>query len=45
MRKISLFIATSLDGYIAKPDDDLSFFKTHGKGRRRLWLCGIYKHN
>ncbi|OAD91506.1 dihydrofolate reductase [Aequorivita soesokkakensis] len=25
MRKLSLFIATSLDGYIAKPDDDLSF--------------------
>lgn len=25
MRKISLFIATSLDGYIAKPNDDLSF--------------------
>ena len=23
MRKISLFIATSLDGYIAKPNDDL----------------------
>lgn len=27
MRKISLFIATSLDGYIAKPDDDLTFLK------------------
>ncbi len=27
MRKISLFIAMSLDGYIAKPDDDLSFLK------------------
>jgi dihydrofolate reductase len=27
MRKLSLFIATSLDGYIAKPDDDLSFLK------------------
>lgn len=27
MRKISIFIATSLDGYIAKPDDDLSFLK------------------
>ncbi len=27
MRKISLFIATSLDGYIAKPDDDLSFLR------------------
>ncbi len=25
MRTLSLFIATSLDGYIAKPDDDLSF--------------------
>ena len=25
MRKISLFIAMSLDGYIAKPNDDLSF--------------------
>lgn len=25
MRKLSLFIAASLDGYIAKPDDDLSF--------------------
>ncbi|WP_335965146.1 dihydrofolate reductase family protein [Galbibacter sp. PAP.153] len=27
MRKISLFIATSLDGYIAKPNDDLNFLK------------------
>lgn len=27
MRKISLFIATSLDGYRAKPNDDLSFLK------------------
>ncbi|HSC52094.1 MAG TPA: dihydrofolate reductase family protein [Phnomibacter sp.] len=27
MRKFSLFIATSLDGYIAKPNDDLSFLK------------------
>lgn len=27
MRKISLFIAMSLDGYIAKPNDDLSFLK------------------
>jgi dihydrofolate reductase len=27
MRKISLFIATSLDGYIAKPNNDLSFLK------------------
>lgn len=27
MRAISLFIATSLDGYIAKPNDDLSFLK------------------
>jgi dihydrofolate reductase len=27
MRKLSIFIATSLDGYIAKPDDDLSFLK------------------
>lgn len=25
MRKVSLFIAASLDGYIAKPNDDLSF--------------------
>ena len=25
MRKISLFIAMSLDGYIAKPNDDLTF--------------------
>lgn len=25
MRKLSLFIATSLDGYITKPNDDLSF--------------------
>ncbi len=28
MRKVSLFIATSLDGYIAKPNDDLSFLKS-----------------
>ncbi len=27
MRKLSLFIATSLDGYIAKSNDDLSFLK------------------
>ncbi|HEX2935844.1 MAG TPA: dihydrofolate reductase family protein [Bacteroidales bacterium] len=27
MRTLSIFIATSLDGYIAKPNDDLSFLK------------------
>ncbi|MES2777777.1 MAG: dihydrofolate reductase family protein [Bacteroidota bacterium] len=27
MRILSIYIATSLDGYIAKPDDDLSFLK------------------
>lgn len=27
MRKLSFFIATSLDGYIAKPNDDLNFLK------------------
>lgn len=27
MRKLSLFIAASLDGYIAKPNDDLSFLR------------------
>ena len=27
MRKLTLFIAASLDGYIAKPNDDLSFLK------------------
>ena len=27
MRKLSLFIAMSLDGYIAKPNDDLTFLK------------------
>lgn len=27
MRKISLFIAMSLDGYIAKPNDDLTYLK------------------
>lgn len=27
MRTVSVFIATSLDGYIAKPNDDLSFLK------------------
>lgn len=27
MRKLLIFIATSLDGYIAKPNDDLSFLK------------------
>lgn len=27
MRKLSLFIAVSLDGYIAKPNDDLNFLK------------------
>ncbi|MGV3503579.1 MAG: dihydrofolate reductase family protein [Adhaeribacter sp.] len=28
MRKLSLFIAASLDGYIAAPQEDLSFLKT-----------------
>ncbi len=28
MRTLSIFIATSLDGYIAKPNDDLSFLKS-----------------
>jgi|SRR5690606_20626499 dihydrofolate reductase len=27
MRTLTIFIATSLDGYIAKPNDDLSFLK------------------
>jgi dihydrofolate reductase len=27
MRKVSIFIAASLDGYIAKPNDDLGFLK------------------
>src|SRR5690606_19039639 len=27
MRTLSIFIATSLDGYIAKPNDDLSFLE------------------
>ncbi|WP_025763994.1 dihydrofolate reductase family protein [Dyadobacter tibetensis] len=27
MRKVAIFIAMSLDGYIAKPNDDLSFLK------------------
>lgn len=27
MRKLFIYIATSLDGYIAKPNDDLSFLK------------------
>ncbi len=27
MRKLSIFIASSLDGYIAQPNDDLSFLK------------------
>ncbi|MCB0649552.1 MAG: dihydrofolate reductase [Saprospiraceae bacterium] len=27
MRKLKIFIAMSLDGFIAKPDDDLSFLK------------------
>jgi dihydrofolate reductase len=27
MRALSIYIATSLDGYIAKPNDDLSFLK------------------
>jgi len=27
MRKLCIFIATSVDGYIAKPNDDLSFLK------------------
>lgn len=28
MRKLAIFIATSLDGYIAKPNDDLSFLRS-----------------
>ena len=31
MRKLSLFIATSLDGYIAGPNDDLGFLKPFEK--------------
>lgn len=31
MRKIILYIATSLDGYIAKPNDDLSFLSVVDK--------------
>jgi|SRR5690554_704402 len=27
MRKLTIYIATSLDGYIAKPNDDLNFLK------------------
>jgi hypothetical protein len=27
-RKVRLFVATSLDGYIAGPDHDLSFLQT-----------------
>src|SRR5690606_3115132 len=27
MRTLTIFIATSVDGYIAKPNDDLSFLK------------------
>lgn len=27
MRTLTIYIATSLDGYIAKPNDDLSFLK------------------
>ncbi len=27
MRTLALFIATSVDGYIAQPNDDLSFLK------------------
>jgi dihydrofolate reductase len=33
MRKVILYIASSLDGYIAKPDDDLSFLEViHREG-------------
>src|SRR5690606_40114009 len=33
MRKLSLFIATSLDGFIAKPGDDLNFLNlVHKEG-------------
>ena len=32
-RKVALYIAMSLDGYIAKPNDDLSFLSiVHKKG-------------
>jgi hypothetical protein len=37
MRKISLFIATSLDGYIAKPNDDLDFLKLVEKNKRQKY--------
>lgn len=28
MRKLTIFIAISVDGYIAKPNDDLDFLKS-----------------
>jgi len=38
--RISLFIATSLDGDIAKPNDDLSFLKLiENEGRKITLAC------
>ncbi len=34
-RKVILYIASSLDGYIAKPNDDLK--------KDRVWICYFYK--
>lgn len=43
MRKISLFIAMSLDGYIAKPNDDLSFLKLVEKEGRIMAIRNLYQ--
>ena len=42
MRKISLFIAMSLDGYIAKPNDDLSFLKLVEKKEKIMAILNLY---
>lgn len=39
-RKIVLFIATSVDGFIAKEDDDLQWLlESEGKGIMGTWIC------
>jgi hypothetical protein len=42
MRKVILYIAMSVDGYIAALNDDLSFLKYGSQRMRRLWLSGVY---
>ena len=43
MRKLSLFIATSVDGYIAQPNDDLSFLKSVEKKEKIMVMENLLR--